>query len=88
MRFSQQSLENLCITISNLKDDHDLKVAVFPEDILQNWVLEQIPDKEFIGVVRLYLTPEKDSSLCEECGEDIHSTPCTIILKTRNANNE
>ena len=46
IKFSNDSLENLVIAIIKLTDSRGLKVAVRPEDVLQPWVLEQLPIAE------------------------------------------
>lgn len=42
-KFSSKSLENLLVAIIQLKTDKDLHICIHPEDILQDWVLKQLP---------------------------------------------
>jgi len=43
-KLSDDSLEKLCIAIANLQSAQGLLLAVTPKDILQPWVLEQLPE--------------------------------------------
>ena len=42
---SQESLEHLCIAISNLKNDKGLLLVIRPKDILQEWALKKLRHK-------------------------------------------
>ena len=42
--FSPESLEQLYIAILKLRNNKNLALCISPEDVLQPWVLEQLPD--------------------------------------------
>lgn len=41
---SQESLEQLCIAVMNLKNSRGLRIALFPRHVLQDWVVQQLPE--------------------------------------------
>ena len=42
-KLSEESLEKLCIAVINLKTESGLLTNLLPEDVLQDWVLENKP---------------------------------------------
>lgn len=49
VQLDEGSLENLCIAISNCKNSKGLYIALRPKDVLQPWLVEQLPKREYPG---------------------------------------